>query len=197
LALAASLGVASAATAATITINTDASWLATNVAPYHTWSFDPGFDTTGWTNAFVWNPGTCFFGASCIWYDGQFSTTQYVWLRRTFTISDPILTAFLDGGVDDDADIYINGFQVVNDHDLFAGGTFAPQPIDIAPYLIQGVNLIAVAAEDNVALFGNNHTFVAQLRIETATATPEPASLLLLGAGCAGFAVLRRRKQQS
>ena len=106
------------------------------------------------------------------------------------------MTAFLDGGVDDDADVYINGFQVVNDHNGFAHGTFELTPIDVAAFLVQGVNLIAVAAEDNIPVWGPNHTFVAQLQVQT-QGVPEPASLLLLASGLAGLAAFRRRKRQS
>src|SRR5262245_31340432 len=132
LAFALAMGAAPTATAAPVIINSDSSWLATNTLPAAGWNTDPSFDTTGWINAFVWNPGTCFVGtpgASCIWYDQQFGATQFVWLRKTFTISEPVLSAFLDGGVDDDADVYVNGVQVVNDHNGFAHGTFEPTPI--------------------------------------------------------------------
>jgi hypothetical protein len=194
LALAVTVGVATTATATPLIINSNSTWLATNTLPASTWNSDPSFDTTGWINAFEWNPSSCYAGASCIWYDQQFSATRYVWLRKTFTLSAPVLSAFLDGGVDDDADVYINGIRVVSDHNGFAHGTFAPTPIDIAAFLLQGVNLIAVAAEDNIPVWGRNHTFVAQLQIDTAqTAVPEPASLVLLASGLAGLTVLRRR----
>jgi hypothetical protein len=185
------IGVAPAATAATLTIRTDSSWLATNVSPDFPWLFDPAFDTTGWINASV-NIPACFNGADCIWYDGQFSATQFAWLRTTFIISDPVSTAVLDGGIDDDVDIYVNGFPAYSDHDTISGGF---GPIDVAPFLVPGVNLIAVAAEDNFPIFGQNHAFVARLQIETAV--PEPASVALLASGLAGFAVLRRRQRQN
>lgn len=199
LAFALTAGVASTATASPLIINTDSSWLATNAAPAAGWNTNPAFDTTGWINAFVFDtqPDPCAFtGASCIWYDGQFSATQFVWLRKTFTISDPISAATLLGGLDDDGDIYVNGTLVYADHNGFAEGALS-NPLDLTAFLVQGVNLIAVFASDNFAQFGHNHTFVASLQIETATAVPEPASLLLLTSGLAGLAVLRRRKRLS
>ena len=198
LAVALAVGVVSTANASTLTINTDASWLATNVAPTAGWNTNLLFDTTGWINAFVFDtqPDPCYVsaGASCIWYDGQFSATRYVWLRQTFTISDPISVAFLTGGVDDDADIYVNGTLVYSDHNGFAEGNLS-NPLDLTAFLVQGVNLIAVAAEDNIPVWGRNHTFVASLQIQTATAVPEPASLLLFASGLAALAFLRRRRQ--
>lgn len=193
LAFALAVGAASTATAVPLTINTDSSWLATNAPPAATWNTDPSFDTTGWINAFVSTvtPAPCFNGADCIWYDDQTSATQFVWLRKTFTISDTVLTAFLDGGIDDDGDIFLNGTPVYSNHNGTAG-SFGP--LDVAALLVQGVNLIAVAAEDNFG-FGQNHLFVARLQVQTQV--PEPASLLLLASGLAGLAVLRRRKRQS
>jgi hypothetical protein len=185
------LGTASTASAASLTINTDTSWLAFNLPPpTPEWLFDPAFDTTGWTNAFVSTvtlPAPCFNGADCIWYDDQQSTTQAVWLRKTFTISGTVVSAFLEGGVDDDADIYVNGTLVYSVHDGSAGNF---GPIYVAPYLVQGVNLIAVAADDNF-FFGQNHLFTAQLQIQTQV--PEPTSLALIACALASLVILRRR----
>lgn len=184
------VGVASTASAASLTINTDTSWLATNFQPGDpTWSSDPSFDTTGWTNAFVSTitlPAPCYNGADCIWYDDQGSATPSVWLRKTFTISGTVVSALLDGGVDDDADIYVNGTLVYSVHDGRAGNF---GPIDVTPFLVQGVNLIAVAADDNF-FFGQNHLFVAQLQVQTQV--PEPTSLALVACALASLVILRR-----
>lgn len=191
LAFALAVGAASTETAIAQTINTDSSWLATNALPAATWNTDPSFDTTGWINASV-NIPACFNGADCIWYDGQFSATRYAWLRKTFTISNPVSTAVLAGGIDDDCDIYVNGTLVFNDHN---GISEAFGPIDVAPYLVQGVNLIAVAAEDNIPQFGQNHDFVASLTIGTIVEavqvpTLSPWMFALLALALASIAVL-------
>lgn len=192
LAFAMTMAAASPATATLLTVNTDSSWLATNSAPAPAWNSDASFDTTGWINASV-NVPACQNGADCIWYDGQFSATQFAWLRKTFTISDPVLSAVLSGGVDDDADIYVNGSLVFSDHNGFAQNF---GPIDVASFLVQGVNLIAVAAADNFPVFGQNHDFVARVQIETQNTVPEPASLLLLASGGVVLTLLRFRTRR-
>ena len=191
LAFALAVGAVSTATAAPLMINTDTSWLATNALPAATWESAPSFNTTGWINAVDLGIPGCPGGSSCIWYDGQFSGTQFVWLRKTFTISGPISTASLIGGVDDDADVYLNGTLVYSDQNGTAQNF---GPLNVAPFLVQGVNLIAVAASDNFPQFGQNHAFAASLQIQTQTQIPEPASLALLGIGLAALAAMRRRK---
>lgn len=192
LAFALAMGAGSTETAAALTIKTDSSWLATNVAPAATWNTDPSFNTTGWINASV-NIPACGNGADCIWYDGQFSATRFVWLRKTFTISTPFSTAVLVGGIDDDADIYVNGTRVFNDHN---GLSQAFGPIDVAPYLVQGVNLIAVAAEDNIPGFGQNHDFVATLtiveKVQVPTLSVWMSALLALMLASSAILFIRR-----
>ena len=190
LAFALAVGAASTGTAIALTVVTDSSWLATNALPAATWNTDPSFNTAGWINAFVTTPA-CANGADCIWYDGQFSATRFAWLRKTFTISNPVSSAVLVGGIDDDVDIYVNGTQVVNDHNGLSG-TFGP--INVAPYLVQGVNLIAVAGEDNIPGFGQNHDFVAQLQIQSPIPTLSTWMLALLTLALASIAVLFIRR---
>lgn len=178
--------------AATISVVTDSSWLATNAAPSATWNTAPAFDTSTWINANVVVP-TCLPGIDCIWYDGQFSATGNAWLRKTFSLTDPVVSAFLTGGVDDDADIFINGIQVLNDHNGTAGNF---GPLDVTSLLVSGVNLIAVNAIDNIPVFGQNHAFAALLSIDTKSNTvPLPGVLSLFLIGLGGLAVTRRSRR--
>ena len=189
------VGAASTAAAAPLVINTDGSWLATNQEPGAGWNTNPSFDTSAWLNATVVIPACHGAGlGDCIWYDGRYSATQTAWLRQTFTISSPVASAFLVGGVDDDADIYLNGSLVFSNHD---GSATDYGPLDVAPYLLQGVNLIAVRAWDNIQVYGQNHAFLASLNVQTPETVPEPASsLVLLGSGLAGLGFFRRKQQR-
>lgn len=178
--------------AAVISILTDNSWLATNTAPAATWDSDPSFDTSTWINANVVIP-SCQAGSDCIWYDGQFSATGDAWFRKTFSLTDPVSLASLAGGVDDDADIFINGVQVLSDHNGFAQNF---GPLDITSLLVSGVNLIAVHATDNIPVFGQNHAFAAQLTVNTRdTAVPLPGVLSLFLIGLTGLVAARRSRR--
>jgi len=160
----------SIAEAASVVIDTDASWLAKNSAPGVGWNTAFAFDTVadgGWAAAQNNGSPPCGNNGCMIWWDGQFSATEQVWLRRTFVLDGPVASAFIQGGADDDATIWVNGTIVYNVFDGLAG-PFGP--IDIAPYLVPGNNLIAVFGDDNFA-FGQNHQFTARLTIETAAAS--------------------------
>ena len=179
--------------AAVINVATDTTWLTTNAAPAATWNTDPAFNTSTWINANVVIPA-CQSGRDCIWFDGQFSATGNAWFRKTFSLTDPVISAFLTGGVDDDADIFINGNQVLSDH---SGQASNFGPLDIASFLVSGVNLIAVHAIDNIPVFGQNHAFVALLTIDTRTnAVPIPGVLSLVLLGLGGLVVTRRPRRQ-
>ena len=173
------VATASVAEAASVVINTDATWLAKNSVPGVGWNTTFAFDTGadgGWRAAQNNASPPCGINGCMIWWDGQFSATGEVWLRRTFVLDGPIVSAFIQGGADDDATIWVNGTII---YDVFDGLAGSFGPIDIAPFLVPGNNLIAVFADDNVA-FGQNHQFTARLTIETAAAAPVPVPAMSL-----------------
>ena len=182
----------SIAEAGLVVIDTDATWLAKNSVPGEGWNDTFAFDTAadgGWRAAQNNDSPPCGINGCMIWWDGQFSPTEQVWLRKTFVLDGPIVSAYIQGGADDDATIWVNGNVI---YDVFDGLAGPFGPIDIAPYLVPGNNLIAVFGDDNFA-FGPNHQFAARLTIETAaTAVAVPvmsppvsmlAGLLLLAIG--------------
>ena len=172
------VATASFSEAAPVIIDTDATWLAKNSVPGVGWNTDFAFDTTAdgvWRAAQNNATPPCGINGCMIWWDGQFSATEQVWLRKTFVLDGPIVSAFIQGGVDDDATIWVNGTIVYNVFDGLAG-PFGP--IDIAPYLVPGNNLIAVFGDDNFA-FGQNHQFTARVTIETAAASASVPAMSL------------------
>ena len=194
LALVILMSTASAAQATSFTFTTDGTWLAKNAAPGAGWESNPAFNTVadgGWVNAFVWLPN-CSGQMDCIWYDGQFSTTEQAYFRYTFFLDGPATSGILFGGVDDDARIWINGTIV---YDVFNGLAENFGPINIAPYLVPGNNLIAVFADDNL-FFGFNHGLATQMDIQTAAAVPEPGTVVLLTSGLALLVARKVRRRR-
>ena len=148
--------------------------MTTKVLSDNTWkSYDtlqtcwetPGFDDSGWRNAYApypnkdhptaWIPDT---EAIFMWDYPDHSPTVpngtdgpcEAWFRKTFTLDcypSNVVSASVVVGADDDFDFYVNGVLVHSDWDGIAWS--APFTIDIKPYLVKGENVFAMYAKDS------------------------------------------------
>jgi PEP-CTERM motif len=178
---------------------TDTSWLVTASGPSAGWNTSAAFNTATWQSATVLYNVADYLPAESpltkgIWSSGgQFSTTETtVWARRLWNLASLPTSASLHGGFDDDADVWINGTQVISDHNGIANNV---GPVDITPYLSLGDNLIAFTASDNFRVYGYNHAAWVQIDGQRAAAVPEPATPALMLAGLVATAFGARRRK--
>ena len=135
------------------------------------------------------------YSAQGIWSSGgQFSSTETsFWARQVFNLNALPISASLNSGFDDDADLWINGVQIISDHNGIANNVSVA---DLLPYLTLGDNLVAYAATDNWPVYGYNHSSWVQIDGQLA-AIPEPETyaLLLAGLAAVGFTMRRRSRR--
>lgn len=183
----------SPSSSAAVLVATDSSWKITAGAPGASdWNSNAAFDDSSWESATELGAWPTASPAQVIWSSGgQFSTTEtQVWARRVFSLGALPLSAMLNGGFDDDGDVYINGVLVVSNQNGFADNF---PTMDITSYLTTGLNLIAFMATDNYRVWGYNHG--AALQIDgTFRTVSAPGTFALLGLGLAGLGLIRRRR---
>lgn len=164
-------------------IGTDNTWKVFSTEPNAGWNTSNSFNDSSWANA------TELFqsnGHTHIWDAGGLTGgAEIIYLRKTFTIDQPLSSAILTTSVDDDLDFYINGTLVIEDRSGDATNNYTG--IDVLPHLTLGTNLLAARA---INVSAPNHHFGANL---TATPVPEPSTIVAAGIGLA--ALLRRRRR--
>lgn len=189
-----------AAPASAVTLSTTgATWNVIATAPTGSWNSAAGFDTSTWQAATVLYNVADYLGptysAQGIWSSGgQFSSTETsFWARQVFHLDALPISASLNAGFDDDADLWINGVQIISDHNGIANNVSVA---DLLPYLTLGDNLVAYAATDNWPVYGYNHSSWVQIDGQLA-AIPEPETyaLLLAGLAAVGFTMRRRSRR--
>lgn len=196
-AMALACAVATAPVRADNLLQTDASWKVTAAAPGAGWNTAAGFDTSSWQSATTLYNVADYLGPSYtakgIWSSGgQFSTTETtVWARQEWNLASLPVSASLVAGFDDDADLWVNGTQVISDHNGIANNV---GPVDVRPYLTLGTNVIAFTASDNYPVWGYNHSSWAQIDGQVAAPVPEPQTYALMLAGLAAVGWVGRRR---
>lgn len=178
-------------TSYTIETEPDASWRA--IGPQSPQGFETAntgwnsslayddSDAAGWSSAAyirTYNEGD---GEALIWSSNLADTAYF---RHKFVLDGPVLSALMNGVIDDDGQIYVNGTLVWED----INGAYTDfTNLNIAPYLHKGTNLIAVKAWDVILL----EAIGLHITVET---VPEPSAALLIS--LAAVPLLRRRSQR-
>ena len=177
---------------------TDASWKVKTIEPSAGWLAVIGLDTSTWESATTLYDVADYLGptysAKAIWTSGgQFSTTETaIWAHRVWNLAALPISATLEGGFDDDVDLWINGNLVISDHNGIANNVGGA---DLLPYLQLGDNVVAFAATDNYPVYGYNHAAWLQIDGQALPAIPEPQTYALMLAGLAATAVIARRRR--
>ena len=191
--------IAAAPASAATLAKTDATWQVTATAPTGSWNSAVAFDTSTWQAATELYDVGFYLGptytAQGIWSSGgQFSTIETsLWARQVFHLDALPTSASLNAGFDDDADLWINGVQVISDHNGIANNV---DVADLLPYLTLGDNLVAYAATDNWPVYGYNHSSWVQIDGQMAAAVPEPETYALMLAGLAAIGFTLRQRSR-
>lgn len=159
-------------------------WESSHVGWNSAFGFDDS-DAAGWTNAIaVVHPNEPFIR---YWVDGTETIgSSPAYFRKVFNIPGVPLDGGLDFGVDDDANIFVNGHLVFANADSLAT-SFTDG--NVTPYLQSGLNLIAIKAQDQ-----QGAQSIAG-RLDVVYQVPEPSALLLTITTVATMWLIRRIRQ--
>ena len=160
--------------------------------PYSGWNSDLNFDDSdnaGWRNAIPYPYSPCVPPANAIWVDGTNGTdgSTPAYFRKKFFLDGIASSATLNLWVDDDAQAYINGTLVIDDHDNTAYDSYQ---IDVTSRLVAGENLIAIKAQDS---FGIYEGLCVDLQVDS---VPEPSTVTMLVIGVFGLLAYAWRRQK-
>ncbi len=152
------------------------SWEAGNVG----WNSNTAYDdsnTAGWTSPNLVHTDV---DTNAIWLgQGNSASPSPVYFRHEFQIQGIPTAGSMYVGVDDDAQVWINGVQVFNDTN---GLVTIVNGIDVSSSLVQGTNLIAIKGYNRQG----DATMIATLNIAYSS-VPEPNTAILAAFGLAGM----------
>ncbi len=142
-------------------------------AAHKGWNKKVGFDDSdeaGWRAAIVSaHAGTEVGATNSIWVDGNgYNGSTPAYFRKVFSLCGTVRSAILNVHVDDDAQVYLNGKLILDDHNAHADDFYE---IDVTSRLTQGQNLLAIKAHDS---FGIGEQLAADLTIEFQAEAEEP-----------------------
>lgn len=138
-----------------IVVATGTDWLATGTEPPSGWT-TLGFNAQ-WPAAQINSPASATLSYPGIWDSNTLTTgSPQVWYRRVFSLPGDVESAVLDLVCNDDMTVYVNGVQVLADHDGISTGAH----LDVTAALEPGPNLIAATCRDMIP---PEHAFHARL----------------------------------
>jgi len=169
-------------------------WEAAHPGWNNSTAFDDS-DAAGWTNVVaVTHPNPPI---TRYWVDGTDTVgASPAYFRKEFFLGGTPTAGSFYFGVDDDAQLYLNGTKLIDDSNGLATDFFG---INALPHLVPGLNLIAIKAYDQQGaqayLFDMNITFTPGPVVDP-PGVPEPSTIAMASLGLAGLGLLAWRRRR-